>query len=110
MQALYTLCDGSGSCLCSPWELLRRFPADRRPDEAQTEKILRDLQSDGYINLILSERKGERMYVITLRAGGIGFLREEQQLKRSILWKTFLTITGAVASFLVGLLLKVLFS
>lgn len=110
MESLYTLCVETGSCLCSPWDLLRQFPAEKRPSEEQTEKILHDLQSDGYINLIRSERKGEPMYVVTLRANGIGFLREKQQFKRSIFFKITLTVGGAIGSFLIGLLLKAIFS
>lgn len=110
MESLYTLCEETGSCLCSPWDLLRQFPADKRLSETQTEKILFDLQSDGYINLICSERKGERMYVITLRANGVGFMRERQQFRRDVVFKITFTVLGAVASFLVGLVLKTLFS
>ncbi len=110
MESLYSLCRETGSCLCSSWDLLRRFPAERRPSEEQAEKILHDLESDGYINLIRSERQGEPMYVVTLRANGIGFLREKQQMKRNVCFKIFLTVVCAVGSFLIGLILKAVFS
>lgn len=110
MDIVYELCADEGSCLCSPWDILRRFQAKENLDENKLEKILQDLQSDGYLDLIRSERKGDPVYVITLRSGGFSYRRESLQVKRNIYFKVALTVGGAIASFLIGLLLRALFS
>lgn len=110
MDIVYGMCGEEGSCLCAPWDILRQFDAKEKFDENQVEKILCDLQSDGYISLIRSDRKGEPMYVLTLRANGISYRRENLQMKRSIFFKVTITLIGAVASFFVGMLLKMIFS
>ncbi len=110
MDRVFELCGEEGSCLCAPWDILQRFAARERPDEAQLEDILHALQADGYFDIIRSERKGDPMYVITLRSDGYSYRRESLQVRRSIAFKVALAVGGAVLSFLIGLLLRVLFS
>ena len=110
MDRVFELCAGEGSCLCAPWDILQQFSARERPDEAQLEGILHDLQADGYFDVIRSERRGDPVYVITLRAGGYSYCRESLQVRRSIAFRVALATGGAVLSFLVGLLLRALFS
>ena len=110
MDAVYELCEKEGSCLCSPWDILQRFGPNENIDENKLENILCGLESDGYFDLIRSECKGDPVYVITLRGDGFAYRRENLQLKRSVYFKIVLTVCGAVASFLIGLLLRALFS
>ena len=110
MDCVYALCEKEGSCLCSPWDIQRQFPAGVRPDESQLEDILRALQTDGYFDVILSSRKGERVYVITLRPVGCAYRRENLQQRRNIALKISLAAVCAALSFLVGLLLRSLVS
>ncbi|MBR7099637.1 MAG: hypothetical protein IKC91_00575 [Clostridia bacterium] len=110
MNAVYELCEGAGSCLCAPWDILARIEKKQRFDEATLEKILHDLQSDGYLDLIRSERKGDPVYVITLRANGYAYQRQNLFFKRNFYLKIAWTVGGAVLSFLIGLLLRSFFS
>ena len=109
MRAVYAMCDGKESCLVSPLELVGILP-DRKYTPEKVEAILRSLELDDYFDLIESDRKGERMFVITLHANGFAYKRTAQQMKRSIAFKIGLSVAGAVVTFVVGLILKGIFS
>ncbi len=110
MDILYQFCGDSGTFLCAPWDILRHFSPKEKLDEDRLDKILRALEADGYLSLIRSDRRGEPMYVVTLRADQRSYRREKQQVRRDVIFKATLAVGGAVASFLVGLLLRALFS
>jgi hypothetical protein len=109
MRAVYTLCEKQGICLISPAELIERLPTRKKYDEAMVEKILNALALDDYFQLLFSERKGEKMYVISLHAGGYAYKRCQLQQKRNTLVKIAWAITSAVIAFAVGWILKKIF-
>ena len=109
MRAVYTLCEKQGICLISPAELIERLPTRKKYDEAMVEKILNELALDDYFQLLFSERKGEKTYVISLRAGGYAYKRCALQERRNFALKFGWAIASAVIAFLVGLLLKHIF-
>ena len=109
MNAVYNLCSEKGICLVSPAELLDMLPPKRNYTEETLEKGLDALALDDYFELLSSERKGEKMYVISLRSNGYAFKRYNTQMKRDVALKFMWAITSAVVAFLVGLLLKWIF-
>lgn len=109
MSAVYDLCDGTESCLVSPAEILAILPQNRKIGYERLDEILGDLKSDGYFDLICSERKGEKMYVINLTDSGAKFRRERLQRRRDIMFKIVLALIGATATFIFGLILRALF-
>jgi len=109
MTAIYSLCDGTEGCLVSPLDILSILPAKRRYDAEKLDEILNALKCDGYFDLISSERKGEKMYVINLKESGFAFKREARQRQRDIGFKIFLAFIGALATFIFGLILKGIF-
>lgn len=109
MNAVYSLCHEKGICLISPAELLSLLPHGKRYTESELERVLSELALDNYFELLSSERKGEKMYVISMRANGFAFKRGNVQMKRNLALKLFWTITSAVVAFLVGVILKRLF-
>ena len=109
MNAVYNLCSEKGICLVSPTELLEVLPSKRNYTEEALERVLDALALDNYFELLSSERKGEKMYVISLRANGYAFKRCHTQMKRDVALKLAWAITSAVVAFLVGLLLKWIF-
>lgn len=110
MRAVYELCGGKGCCLVSPYDLMSLLPAGRGYTAERVDKLLRSLELDDYFDLLGSDRKGERMYVITLHAKGEAYPRERLQMRRGIAFKIGLSAAGAVIAFLVGLLLRLAFS
>lgn len=109
MNAVYTLCRNGGVCLISPAELLSLLPPKKKYTEEQVEKILGELALDDYFQLLSSERKGEKMYVISLHASGYAFQRYTLQQKRDLVLKLGWAIASAVIAFLVGVILKSIF-
>lgn len=109
MQAVFSLCKEDGRCLVAPADLLKCLPKKEKYTEERLEKILRALELDDYFEIISSDRKGEKMYVITLHANGFAFKRSSVQLRRDLFFKIGWSIVSAVLAFLVGLLMKRIF-
>ena len=109
MRAVYDLCDGTDSCLISPAEILSLIPAKRKYSLEKIDSILRDLSRDGYFDLIFSERKGEKMYVINLKEAGFSYKRAIDQRRRDIVFRVTLAFVGALSTFIFGLILKGIF-
>ena len=109
MNTVYTLCHEKGVCLISPSELLSLLPPRKKYTEEQLESILNELALDDYFELLASERKGEKMYVISLRTNGYAFKRGYVQMRRDAAVKIFWAVASAVVAFLVGLILKRIF-
>ncbi len=106
MSAVYCLCDGTAECLASPLDILAVMPQKRRLNTDELDVILNGLRMDGYFDLIYSERKGERMYVIHMKENGFAWKRAAKQKQRDISFKIFLAFLGALATFVFGLILK----
>ncbi len=109
MNAVYALASDKGVCLISPSELLSLLPPKKRYTEEQLEGILSALALDDYFELLSSERKGEKMYVISMHPNGYAYKRSSLQQKRDWAMKLGWAITSAVIAFLVGYLLKWIF-
>lgn len=109
MGAVYTLCEGRGICLISPTELLSLLPVRKKYTEEQLDKILSALALDDYFELLSSERKGEKMYVISLHSSGYAYKRCELQRRRDFVLKIGWAILSATIAFLVGWVLKMIF-
>ena len=109
MKVIFSLCHERGVGLISPAELLDMLPPKRKYTEERVEEILNSLALDDYFELLSSERKGEKMYVISLRSNGYAFKRGYVQMRRNALFKLFWAVVSAVVAFTVGVLLKRIF-
>ena len=109
MNTVYALCHEKRVCLLSPAELLAQFSPKKGYTEESLEKILSELALDDYFELLSSERKGEKMYVISLRANGYAFKRGYVQMKRETYRKIFWAVASAAVAFFVGMILKRIF-
>ena len=109
MNVIFSLCHEKGVGLISPAEILDLLPQKRIYTEERVEEILNELALDNYFELLSSERKGEKMYVISLRAGGYAYQRCAVQQKRDAAARLFWAIASAVVAFIVGLILKRIF-
>ena len=95
MSAVYSLCDGTEGCLVSPIDILSVLPAKHKIDPDRLDDILNALKCDGYFDLIPSERRGEKMYVINLKESGFAYKRNAKQKQRDITYKNFFLRSSA---------------
>lgn len=109
MNAVYSLCHERGVCLISPAELMALLPVRKGYSEEKLEEVLNGLALDDYFELLSSERKGEKMYVLSLRAKGHAYRRCSLQQKRDVAVKMALAVVSAVVAFVVGLILRRIF-
>ena len=109
MSAVYSLCDGTDGCLISTLDILSILPAKKKFSPEAIDDILNNLMRDGYFDLITSERKGEKMYVISLKENGFAFKRTAKQRRRDVEFRIMLAFIGAAATFIFGLILKAIF-
>lgn len=109
MNAVYALCKTGGVCLLSPAELIAQLPERRKCTEETLEEVLNQLALDEYFELLSSERKGEKMYVISMRSKGCAYKRCTLQQRRDVAVKLFWAAASAVVAFLVGLVLRRIF-
>lgn len=110
MAAVFALSDGKERFLVSPFEILAVLPPKADYDEEKLERVLHGLELDGYFDLISSERKGERVYVVHMREAGLSFQRSGAKRKRSLFFRLAVTVLCGILSAAVGILLKKIFS
>lgn len=110
-KVLITLIKASkekGAILISPIDLLKIVGLENLT-LSSLEKTLNDLSTDGYLDIVLSDRRGEKVFCITLLEKGKGYIRSASIEKRNLIKRFALTIGFAILSFLVGLILKKIF-
>ena len=108
MNTVYELSAQKGVSLVSPSEILALLPCGKYTEE-DLEKILQALALDDYFELLSSERKGEKMLVISLRANGYAFKRCFAQKRRDVMEKMLWAVMSAIVAFLVGVILRRIF-
>lgn len=109
MNAVYELSGGKERFLVAPYELRAVLPAKGKYDEATLLRVLHSLELDGYFEMVESERKGEPIYVVHMREAGLSYRRQDYQRKRGVCFRFALAALGAVVTFVVGVLLRLIF-
>ena len=108
MRIIYCECINKSALLISPTDL-NKMVGINGLSVSKLEKTVTDLNSDGYFNLVYSDRRGERVYCIELTEKGKGYLRSSKVFKRNLIFRFSLTVVLALLSFLIGLILKAVF-
>lgn len=107
MFALLSACGEKSSALVAPGDLYARVKEDM--DFPDMERAVENLNLDGYFDLILSDRRGEKVYCVTLTEKGKGYIRSVKEFRRNLLFRLCLSAALAVFSFVIGLILKAVF-
>ena len=111
MKAVYyKAVEKDGTCLISQNDLLASMPYTFQFKKSELSPALKSLVSEGYFELITTEKKGEEYYCITLQKGGYDFAYQIAKEKRQIRLKIVMTVAGAVLSFTIGVVLKAIFN
>ncbi len=109
MYAIYNKCRNKSSVLINKSSLIR-LAGEGEKAEQKLDEIVKDLYTDGYFDLVYTERQGEKVYCITLTEKGKGFPRVAKVVRRTLAFKLVVTVGFAVLSFVLGLILKAIFS
>lgn len=108
MSVIYKECVKRDSLLVTPSDLIS-MSGDRSITLKTVDKIISDLNFDGYFDLVYSDRHGETVYCIALTEKGKGFERNRKVFKRNLIFRIGLTVALAFLSFIIGLILKAIF-
>ena len=107
LKCLLNLSKGRRSFLTTAEEVTKNTKSNLQ--KFDIEKSISDLSFDGYFDLTPADRKGDKVYCITLSNKGIGYGRSVKQFKRGIFFRVAFTIALAFISFAVGIILKAIF-
>lgn len=108
----YILSESSGksTCLLSPLDLQHSLEPKYTVNNLEIQALLEGLAQENYINLVNSDKNGELIYCITILDKGKAFNREQKNIKKSWSANIIRTVLLAILSFVVGLILKAIFT
>lgn len=106
MSAVFQLSEGKERFLVAPYELLALLSPRLNFNDEKLSRTLRSLELDGYFELIESDRKGERVFVVHMKEAGRCFRRNDALRRRKIVYKIAVTLLCGALSALVGILVK----
>ena len=105
MDLLFERCFGQKSALFAPSEIQEYLAPKHELTFKQIEIAVKNLMIDGYIDVYHSDNKGQTNYVVSLKPRGEAYEREKKDIRdkriRSVGWKIFLAIIGAVVTWMV---------
>lgn len=109
MAVIYSECKDKNSLLISPTDLLKMTGTDKLTLTG-LDKVVTDLHTDGYFDLVYSDRRGETVYCIALTEKGKGYPRDVKLIKRNLIFRVGVSVALAFLSFVIGLILKAVFN
>lgn len=107
MSVIYNQCTSRKALLIEPENLLALLDVNLSLDKI--DKIVNDLNTDGYFDLVYTERHGQKVYCIVLTEKGKAFKRNSKIIKRNLIYKLIITLVFAVISFIIGVVLRAVF-
>ena len=110
MNYILNSSSGKTTCLLSPLDIQHCLEPKYIVNSIETQALLDGLSQENYINVVNSDKNGELIYCITVLPKGKAFHREEKNKKKSWSNAIIRTILLAIISFVVGIILKALFT
>lgn len=110
MYVIFNKGHEKGSCLLKPQDILFGLKKGMVISPEQLETAITNLENDNYIETIVTNTKDKKVYCFTLKKKGEGFLREQENIKKSVMLNIGRTILLAILSFIVGVILKAIFA
>lgn len=110
MHYILSSSNGKTTCLLSPIDIQHCLEPKYYVNPIEIQALLDGLSQENYISVVNSDKNGELIYCITILPKGRSFNREQKNIKKSWSVAILRTIILAVISFVVGIILKSLFS
>lgn len=98
------------TCLLLPLDFEHALAPKYAINQIELQGILDGLVQDNYINLVNSDKNGELIYCISILPKGKSFYREQKHAKQTWVGAVVRTVLLAILSFVVGIILKAIFS
>ena len=111
MSYLFDICADRSSHLIAAEEIIK-FVSDKKHalSLSELDDIMQSLQKDSYIDFVASDSKKGTIYCTSLKSKGYLFKKDLQKEKKQARILVYRTIGLAVLSFIVGIILKAIFS
>ena len=112
MQYLFNTCKSleDGKCLLSAKDIATKVYSKADLTEFEIDEMIKNLVLENYIEVLYSDKKGQTVYLITLTEKGHAFDREKRNTKIKTSVLIVRTVLLAILSFVVGLILKAIFT
>lgn len=110
MSYLYQKCKDKESSLIAPQEITNYLMPKYEINNIEVDQIINALVLDNYIDVVHSDSKGKLIYCISLKQKGSSFERERKHNRKTTYLIVMRTVVLAILSFIVGLILKALFT
>ena len=110
LQYILEKAEEKETCLISPNELIHSIEHKYPCSSIELQQLLDGLVQENYISVINSDKNGKLVYCITLLGKGKSFERDEKNIKKGWIKAISRTVILAVISFIVGLILKLIFT
>ncbi|MCL2630347.1 MAG: hypothetical protein FWD49_02340 [Firmicutes bacterium] len=98
----------TGRCIVSPFYILSKIPYKHRFNEEDLQPVLEALSIDGYFEYEHAEKKGEMLFLISLKEKGLGYAREKKDNRKKLIRRIVTTIIFAVLGYSVRWLIGVI--
>ncbi|MDR0696685.1 MAG: hypothetical protein LBF68_03975 [Christensenellaceae bacterium] len=106
MNVIYEIASkNTGQCLIAPLKILSAIPYKVKFSESDLQPILDALSYDGYFEYELTSKKGEPVYLITLKEKGNAYEREKKHNRKKIYARIIMTIICALLSWAVKMII-----
>ncbi|MCL2540237.1 MAG: hypothetical protein FWE53_02240 [Firmicutes bacterium] len=106
MGFIYEKARSKGSCLMSASDLIVAGLPDYVLTTDDIKRTLDSLELDDYIEVVLSDKKGEVIYCIILKAKGEAYDRNRLAAKKNLRNRIIITVALAVLGGVISLLIR----
>ena len=110
MQYILKESGNKDTCLLLPIDIEHAVAPRYTITQIESQALLDGLVQENYINLVNSDKNGELIYCISILPKGKSFHREQHNIKKSWISAVVKTVLLAILSFIVGVILKAIFS
>ena len=110
MQYILKESGNKDTCLLLPIDIEHALAPRYAINQIESQALLDGLVQENYINLVNSDKNGELIYCISILPKGKSFHREQHNIKKSWVSAVLKTVLLAILSFVVGLILKAIFT
>lgn len=105
MWVIYKNSNKDGVCLMKPVELLKLIPYKVEFRAEELDGVLKALELDDYIDNVVADHRGEKVYCITLHNNGHNFARTEANARRAIRNRIIMAVAMAALTAIVKTLI-----